>query len=232
MKEAIIRSYCVFVLVAVSVTVSAAQNSGEWAFGFGLKYGKDFYTRRYTPSGSFAYTPSKTSFESNHAVGLSLLGERRFSSFSLVNQVQYVISDVPTNTLCDCSYTASVWLQRERHHRASLGTALRWYMLRNTVFKPFVQAGFQEDWFVGYAEKRDNKSRFHNNAAGYKRFVPTLTGAIGLRWDRLALLAEYDQNIGKVFKRPGLTASGVDYSFGSSIIRRSISIKATYTLAR
>jgi hypothetical protein len=60
----------------------------------------------------------------------------------------YTQVDVPTNTLCDCNYAGSVWLQDEKHNWGNLAAGLRYYLNPNSAINIFVDGNLRADWFI------------------------------------------------------------------------------------
>lgn len=228
MKNLLFRFFGIVTLFFLWSTPNRAQTMKKWEFGLSSQYGKDFYTRSYFPNQSVRSVPGNIRFRSNFSFGIGLLTERRFSGISWINQINYIASDVSPNTICDCSYSGSVWLQAEKHHMATIGTGARWYIIDKPV-KPFLEIGIQENWFIGYTDRRDDKKVFYADAAGYGRFFPSALGAVGVRFGKVSILGQCHTDIGNSFKRnDGLASNGVDYAVKSALVRQSFSFKATY----
>ncbi|MCF0057121.1 hypothetical protein [Dyadobacter sp. CY356] len=214
-----------FVILSV-LQISYGQNR-KWEFGVSVSSAKESYHNRYygPPVGSGAVY----NFKSLESWGVGVFGEKHISDkFSLVTKIGYSTQQVPVNTLCQCSYTANVWLQEERHHQTSAGLDFRAYIISKSAVKVFGQAGLEGDYFLGYMEKRDNKKHFYRNARTFNRFVPGYTASLGLQWKRVGLMGEYHGNIGRAFYRNQLI-DGENIK-RESIYRQGYSIKASFVI--
>ncbi len=213
-------------MILSTAQISFGQNQ-TLEFGVSASASKESYHNTYygPPVGAGGIFD----FKSLKSWGMGGFGEKHLSDrFSLIAKIGYSTQQVPVNTLCNCSYTASVWLQQERHHQASAGFDLRAYIISKSAVKLFVQAGIEGNYFLGYMEKRDDKKYFYWNANKFKRLIPGYSAGLGLQWKRIGIMGEYHGNIGKAFYRKQQING--DNIKRQSIFRQGYSMKATFLI--
>lgn len=204
-----------------------AQNRKKVEIGIFAGYGKDDYNRKLKGAGSI---PSKTNhFESKSSMELGVYGEKFVTRrISALGKVYYSTQNVPVNTLCECNHLD--YLQKERHHIASLGLGLRGYLLQQSPVKAFLGLGLQADYFLGYTEKRNDNTSFQWGAQGYNRVNPGASAEFGLQWKRIGLSGEYKSNIGGTFARRYRLSTGSEIK--RSIFAHGYAIKMSFLLSK
>lgn len=217
------------VLLALLLTSyhAVSQISDKLQIGIFAGYGKDYYTRKLHGAGSIL--DAKSQFESKNSMELGVYGEKFVTRrTSVLVRTYYNTQKVPTNTLCNCNHLD--YLQKERHHVASLGLGFRSYLLYRFPFKAFLGTSFQMDYFFGYTEKRNDNTSFHWNAQGYNRINPGVTGEIGLQWKRIGLFGEYKSNLANTFAKEYRLSTGGEVR--RSIFRHGYSIKLSFLIRK
>lgn len=96
------------VLCAASLSLmqaANAQNAKSWEFGISGLTGRNFYDRKYYNQPELPPGREPT-FKSNYLWAGNVWAERHLNQhISAIAELRYTEVDVPTNTLCECSYT-------------------------------------------------------------------------------------------------------------------------------
>ena len=205
------------------------QTSKKWQFGISAGIGVDQYQRKYKrlQPGPGALN----SFSSSPSTEFTFFGEKPISDkFSILPKAYYSRQNVPVNTLCHCGYTANVILQKEVHHMMSAGIGIRSSIVKNTESRVYAGAIIHTDYFLGYTERRNDRTRTHWQSFGYNRIVPGIGGEIGIQWKRLHLSGEYKSNLIDSFAKKYEIANEPDMK--RSIVRQGFNVKMSFVLSK
>jgi len=227
MKNLFATSLPIILALSFASNQAISQNFKKLQIGVFVGYGKDYYKRKLKGAGGI---PGATShFASKNSIELGIYGEKFVARrISALVRTYYSSENVPTNTLCNCSHLD--YLQKERHHIASLGLGLRGYLFARSPVRAFLGIGLHTEYFLGYTEKRNDNTSFHWNAQGYNRINPGVSGELGLQWKRISLLGEYESNLANTFSKGYHLTTGTEVR--RSIFRHGYSIKLSFLLTK
>jgi len=222
----------VFFIIHLTTKLSSlaiAQEVKGIDLGISVVSGQSSYNRKYY--GQAQLPPGRiTDIKSNYLIGTSVWGESYITShLSSIVEIAYTQIDVPTNTLCDCNYRGSIWLQNEKHHWGSFGTGVRYYFNPESIIKIFASVKLKGDWLVANTIKKDDVKKTNWDAFGYRRFAPSFEFDIGVKWNRLALDLGYSSNIARTFTRDAGEYDQVIYPFKTGILTHQLFGKLSYT---
>lgn len=214
------KFFCLLLIVCMPV-ITRAQPARKWEFGISAEWGKDYYNKKYDKE--YSTIPGLIhNFSSNYSWGAGIWAERTFTPhLSALASLEYARKDIHPDMFYSPSRTADKYFIRERHHRGSAGIGARWYINPRSALRFFVDArvGVNALIVANLFEAKDGKYA-HWDAFGYDRFAPAVSGAVGVKWKRLALMAEYDKDLARVKREfPNV-----------GIMAQSIAAKTTFTI--
>lgn len=204
----------------------------KWDFGVSANYGKDHYNRKYYDTDLWPGTI--TSYKSNFSLGAGLWAEKHLnSSLSALAELNYYLSNVAENTLCQCSGTeADYYDTSENHNWGSLGTGLRWYLNPKSKVNFFLDGRVKAEYFIADLRKRTDKDILYWHALGYQRFVPSFSMAAGARLNRWTLALTYDRHLARTFTRDIGEHYGYTKGVKTGILRQGLIMKATFAIIK
>lgn len=209
-----------------------AQKIKSWELGLSALTGQNFYNRKYydqpqLPNGR------ETDFKSNYLRAAGIWAEKHLNRrFSITTELRYAVADMPTNTLCECSYVASAFLQKEKHYWGSAGLGLRYYINPKSKVSFFMEGGAEADWLIVMKEKRNDKIYAHWNAKGYSHFAPSVSLAAGAKWKWITLSGGLNTNIARTIIRDIGIYEKMHQSMKTGISFRGLYAKAAFTLVK
>ncbi|MCE6988286.1 hypothetical protein [Dyadobacter sp. CY323] len=180
----------------------------EWEFGIQAESGRDWYHREYynwetLPGG---YIPN---FPSYRSVGTGFFAERVLNpNLSVLGQIGYVRKKMPVDVFAEASRTFGKWISKEMHHRGAIDIGMRWYINPKSQIKLFVDGKLGANMLIAAVQRVEGFGNVVTwDAFGYNRINPVASGSVGAKWGRLAISAEYRQDLSQV--RRERSSSGI-----------------------
>lgn len=208
-------------LVIYMPGVTRAQHTEKWEFGISAEWGRDYYNKKYDKE--YSTIPGLIhNFTSNYSWGTGIWAERKFTPhLSALTRLEYAQKDLHPDLFYSPSRTADKYFTKERHHRGTAEIGARWHINPKSLLTFFVDArvGVNALIVANLFEEKDGKYA-HWDAFGYDRFAPAGSVAVGIKWKRLALMAEYDRDLARVKRKFPNTG----------ILAQSIVAKSTFTI--
>ena len=215
-----------FLLIALCLAsfpyLTVAQELKNWDFGISAELGRDYYNRKY--SSHYDSNPYLLkSFQSRYSWGGGVWVERHINrNLSGQVRVSYNQQDMFPDTYHSPSRTANKFFLKEKHHHIISDIGARWYINPASTIKFFFDAKIGVNNFVALDlyEIEDGKMSIED-IYGYDRVQPLGLIAVGVKWRRLAVMAEYNRDLRRAEK------SGYDYV---TILRQGLTVKATFAI--
>lgn len=126
----------------------------------------------------------------------------------------------------------------EKHYWSMFGLGLRYYINPTSKIALFADAGGELDWLIAAREKRYfmnehlTKKFLNWNALGYKRFMPSASLSLGVKWKRLTLSAGGMTNLCRAMTRSPGTYDQIVYPIKTGFFGKGFFVKTTFTLIK
>lgn len=209
-----------------------AQSAARWESGISADLGRTYYHRKY-------YKDSRqhqqdingyiSHFQSNYVWGAGFWVERHFNpKFSALMQLAYHQTDILPDLFSQW-YDSGFWYARETHHHGRAEVGMRWYVNPRSKFRFFVEAKAGAEKFLAATEHPFYEEKLViRDAFGYDRILPVASAAVGIKWRRFALMADYERDLMSA-RRDDPEKLGFKWE-EAKIMTRRIMIKATFTI--
>ena len=229
----------VSIAIAVCFSLSAiAQHSESIDLGISVFTGRSFYDKKYYDQPGLA--PGwETNYKTNYLWSAGLWMEKHINPhLAALTEVRYVTEDVPENMLCQCSTVLEVLQTDEKHYWGMFGAGVRYYINPTSKVALFTDAGGELDWLIAAREKRYfmgehlTKKFLDWNALGYKRFMPSASLSLGVKWKRLTLSVGGMTNLYRAMIRNPGTYDQVVYPIKTGFLGKGLFVKTTFTLIK
>lgn len=229
------------VLIAIATSLSSAitaQHKKGVDLGISTSNGRNFYDKKYYDQPKLA--PGwETKFKTNYLWSVGVWAEHYVSPhFSTITDVRFAEEDVPENMLCQCNTVNEVLQTDEKHYWGIINAGLRYYINPTSKITFFADGGAELDWLIASREKRYfmnehlTKKFLDWNALGYKRFVPSISLSLGVKWKRLTLSFGGMTNVARsIVRNPG-TYDQVVYPVKTAFFGKGFFVKTSFTIIK
>lgn len=213
-----------FTLLLVSTyNIAFGQEKPKWQFGISAELGQDYYDRNYDPEYSHIENLIKK-FPAKYAWAAGAWAERRINRrWAALIQFNYARKEMLPDHFDEPSRTFGSINTKETHHRAFAEIGVRWYVNPDSPLQFFIDAKGGTNFFIASCIYNQPYGKIiTRDAFGYGRVAPTGSAALGAKWKRFALMAEYNRDLLRVKRELP----------NSTLMSQSIVAKTTFTIFR
>jgi hypothetical protein len=216
------KSIITFILLLISTcNLTFAQENAKWQFGVSAELGRDYYDRNYDPEYSRIENLIKN-FPSKYSWAAGGWAERKIDrKWAALMQLNYAYKEMHPELFGEQSRTAGRYFYKERHHRGLAKVGARYYINSNLPLQFFVDGKVGANVFLATTRFESSLGKIVTwDAFRYGRVSPIGSAAVGVKWKRFALMAEYDRDLVRVKRTLP----------NSRMLSQSIVAKTTFTI--
>lgn len=228
------------IVISLLGNLAEAQILKKWGLGVSSNYGNDRYFKKFYDFDMPEESGASTKYRSKQSWRANVFGEKFVNkSLSIIGQSGYHLSSFgqtqDVDIFCDCSSASEIRLDVEKHHWAMLGAGVRWYVNPKSRVNIILDGIINAEYFLARSYKYVSEPELSHtfwNADGYRRLVPEFSGAIGVKWDRFAIMTQYDHDLLRTFTRDKGLHGRINRDLKTGFLRKGISIKASIMLIK
>ncbi|MHA4738126.1 hypothetical protein [Dyadobacter sp. MSC1_007] len=216
------KSIATFILLLFcTCNLTLAQERPKWQFGVSAELGRDYYDRNYDPEYSRIQNLLKN-FPSKYSLGAGSWAERKIDRrWAALMQLNYAWKEMLPEFFGERSRTFGSYSRKETHHRAFAEIGARWYINPDFPLQFFVDGKVGANVFIASCIYNIPHGKIVTwDAFCYGRVSPVGSAAVGVKWKRFALMAEYDRDLVRVKRTLP----------NSRMLSQSIVAKTTFTI--